>query len=108
MLHGLGELRLGLLDPASGELTDLDLPGYRTAHAELAVSGTTIVLVAGGPRTPWSVLRVSAGGAFEAEQAAGIDGPDPAYLPDARPVRLPAGQNGRVVHALVYPPPTPR
>ena len=51
MLHGLGEHRLGVLDPVSGELTDLDLPGYRTTSGELAVSGTTITTVAGGPRT---------------------------------------------------------
>ena len=58
VLHGLGEYRLGVLDPGSGELTDIDLPGYRTAHGELAASGNTVTMVAGGPRTPWSVLRV--------------------------------------------------
>jgi dipeptidyl aminopeptidase/acylaminoacyl peptidase len=36
-----------------------------------------------------------------------IAAPDPAYLPDARPVRLSAGPNGEVVHALVYPPAHP-
>ncbi len=111
VLHGLGEHRLGLLDPASGELTDLDLPGYRTTHGELAVSGTTITTVAGGPRTPWSVLRIAAGGTggtaerLSKQQA---DAPDPAYLPDARAVRLPGGQNGGVVHAIVYPPTNPQ
>ena len=39
VLHGLGELRLAVLDPASGELADIDLPGYRTAYPQLAVSG---------------------------------------------------------------------
>ena len=43
VLHGLGELRLAVLDPASGELADVDLPGYRTAYGELAVSGDAIV-----------------------------------------------------------------
>ena len=32
VLHGLGELRLAVLDPVSGELADVDLPGYRTAQ----------------------------------------------------------------------------
>ena len=111
--HGLGEYRLGLLDPDSGELTDLDLPGYRTAYGELAVSGTTITTLAGGPRTPLSVLRIDAGrgpgGPVNVElmslRQAGA--PDPAYLPDARAVRLPRGQNDGVVHGLVYPPANP-
>ncbi|TVZ06084.1 S9 family peptidase [Trebonia kvetii] len=107
VLHGLGEHRLGLLDPDSGALTDLDLPGYRNADAEIAVAGTTIAAIAGGPRTPWSVLRITADDGFEVMKSQPIAAPDPAYLPDARPVRLPAGPNGEVVHALVYAPSHP-
>ncbi len=59
VLHGLGELQLAALDPATGTLADIHLPGYRTGHTELAVSGTTIANVAGGPAAPWAVLRVS-------------------------------------------------
>jgi len=106
--HGLGEFQLGVLDPASGELTGLELPGYRTVQAELAVSGTTATVVAGGPRTPWSVLRVSADdGEFTVMQSQQADAPDPAYLPDARPVQLSAGPNGSVVHAIAYAPANP-
>jgi dienelactone hydrolase len=112
VLHGLGEHRLALLDPASGELTDLDLPGCRTTHGELAVSGTTITTVAGGPRTPWSVLRITAGvtggGAVERLSKPQGDAPDPAYLPDARAVRLPGSHHVGVVHAIVYPPANPQ
>jgi dipeptidyl aminopeptidase/acylaminoacyl peptidase len=107
VLHGVGELRLAVLDPASGELADVDLPGYRTAHPQLAVSGATVALVAGGPRTPWSVLRVSPGGPPELIRQQAVNAPDPAYLPDARPVQLSAGPNGPVVHAVVYPPANP-
>ncbi len=119
VLHGLGEYRLGVLDPSSGELTDIDLPGYRTAHGELAASGDTVTVVCGGPRTPWGVLRVTVagpGGGTVAGPGAGTvelmskpqaDAPDPAYLPDARPVQLPGGQNGGVVHAIIYPPANP-
>ena len=106
VLHGLGELHLAILDPASGELADVNLPGYRTAQAQLAVSGDAVALVAGGPRTPWSVLRVSPGGAVETIRQHAV-ATDPAYLPDARPVQLSAGQNGPVVHAVVYPPASP-
>jgi dipeptidyl aminopeptidase/acylaminoacyl peptidase len=107
VLHGLGEYHLGLLDPASGELTDVDLPGYRTTIGDLAVSGTTITTVAGGPRTPWSVLRVVAGGEVELMKKRSESVPDPAYLPDARPVRLSDDRSGGVVHAIVYPPASP-
>jgi dipeptidyl aminopeptidase/acylaminoacyl peptidase len=61
--------------------------------------------VAGGPRTPWSVLRV-AGGDFEALSRGESPAPDPAYLPDARPVQLSGGPDGGV-HAIVYAPASP-
>jgi dipeptidyl aminopeptidase/acylaminoacyl peptidase len=104
--HGLGEYHLGLLDPATGTLTDLDLPGYRTTGGDLAVSGDTLTTVAGGPSTPWSVLRITADGAVELVKKQLTEGPDPAYLPEARPVRL-AVNGGGVVHAIVYPPANP-
>ena len=107
VLPGLGEHRLAVLDPASGELTDLPLPGYRTVGLEVAVSGTTLALVAGGPRTPWSVLRVPVGGAAEIMKRQPTGAPDAAYLPDARPVQLSSGQNGSVVHAIAYAPANP-
>jgi dipeptidyl aminopeptidase/acylaminoacyl peptidase len=107
VMHGPGEFHLGVLDPASGELTDLELPGYRTVDGELAESGTTVVVVAGGPRTPWTVLRVSADGAFDVIKKRPDLGFDDAYLPDARPVRLSAGPDGSVVHAIAYAPANP-
>jgi dipeptidyl aminopeptidase/acylaminoacyl peptidase len=107
VLHGLGELHLAVLDPVSGALADIDLPGGRTTHGELAASGAVIVTVSGGPRTQWSVLRITAGGDVEVMQKPATAGPDPAYLPDARPVQLSAGPNGSVVHAIVYAPANP-
>jgi len=113
VLHGLGELQLAALDPATGTLDDIHLPGYRTGHPELATSGTAIANVAGGPAAPWAVLRVvpaAAGAAdscFEIMSEQSTAGPDPAYLPDARPVQLSGGADGRVIHALVYPPGNP-
>jgi len=113
VLHGLGELHLAVLDPATGSLNEVDLPGYRTVDAELAVSGTTVAAIAGGPRTPWSVLRVQAGlpgrpsGEPEIIKRQPVFAPGPAYLPDARPVQLSGGGNARVVHALVYAPANP-
>jgi dipeptidyl aminopeptidase/acylaminoacyl peptidase len=107
VLHGLGEYHLGVLDPVAGELAAIDLPGYATTSGELAVSGTTITTVAGGPRTPWSVLRITATGEVTVIKGQPATAPDPAYLPDARPVQLPSRPNGGVVHAIVYPPASP-
>ncbi|HEX4091170.1 MAG TPA: prolyl oligopeptidase family serine peptidase [Trebonia sp.] len=114
VLHGLGELHLAVLDPATGALADLHLPGYRTGHTQLAVSGTTIAGVGGGPQAPWAVLRMfpapsgEGDSSFEivSEQPAGA--PHAGYLPEARSVQLPGGASGRVIHALVYPPANPR
>jgi dipeptidyl aminopeptidase/acylaminoacyl peptidase len=113
VLHGLGEQRPGILDPVSGELSDIDLPGFRTTQDDLDVSGTAIVTVAGAPRTPWTVLRITADGTVGpgstveriTRQPAG--GPAAAYLPDARPVQLSGRQNGSPVHAIVYAPANP-
>jgi dipeptidyl aminopeptidase/acylaminoacyl peptidase len=107
VLHGLGEFHPGVLDPVSGELTGLDLPGYHTAELDLAVSGTTVALIMGSPRTPWSVLRVTVGGGFEIMKKQPVAAPDPAYLPDARQVQFAAGPNGGVVHAIAYAPANP-
>ena len=107
VLHGLGEHRLGVLDPASGELTDLELPGYQTTGGDLEVSGATVTTVAGGPRSAWSVLRVAVSGEVEVIKGQQAAAPDAAYLPDARPVKLSSGQNGSVVHAIVYLPASP-
>ncbi len=107
VLHGLGEHRLGVLDPASGELTDVDLPGYRTTGGDLEVSGATVTTVAGGPRTAWSVLRVTVSGEVEVIKGQQAATPDPGYLPDARPVQLFSSPNGSVVHAIVYLPASP-
>jgi len=107
VLHGIGGLRLAVLDPASGALTDVDLPGFRVMADALAVSGTTIAAVAGGPRVPWSVILTGPDGSSRVLRQQAVGAPDPAYLPDARPVQLSAGPNGPVVHALVYPPTNP-
>lgn len=104
--HGRGELCLGILDPDSGTLDDLDLP-YRTFQPALAASGMTVVGIAGGPQMPWSVVRIDIGGpSCLLRQEVSVT-PAAAYLPSPRQVQLPGLQNGAVVHALVYPPANP-
>jgi dipeptidyl aminopeptidase/acylaminoacyl peptidase len=106
VLHGLGGLRLGVLDPVSGTLTDADL-GFSVVDTALAGSSRAVAAIAGGPRTPWNVVRTWFGGAIEVLRRQAVATPDPRYLPDPRQVQLPAGPNGAVVHAVVYPPANP-
>ncbi|MEV4100085.1 prolyl oligopeptidase family serine peptidase [Nonomuraea sp. NPDC049649] len=136
VLHGRADLRLGVLDPRTGVLTDLDTPFSGWAPA-LAVDGACVVGIAYRPAGPSSVTRAgpfaappSGGTAFHAsagttpsrgraphpvagpasrvEVLAGGPGglPDPAYLPAPVPVTLP-GEDGREVHAFLYPPAHP-
>ena len=55
--HGAGESRLGVLDPDTGQLTDLDLP-YSVFQPWLSASGLAVAAIAGGPEVPLSVVRV--------------------------------------------------
>src|SRR6266566_1473748 len=124
--YGTGETRLGVLDPDSGRLTDLDLP-YQVFVSGVSAAGQTVATIAGGPAVPTTVIGVevpSAGGlggdqgfvppggtaggnarVRELSRSAGSL-PDPAYLPVPRAARL-TGPSGSVVHAFVYPPANP-
>ncbi|PZS37259.1 MAG: S9 family peptidase, partial [Pseudonocardiales bacterium] len=106
VLHGQGGMRLGLLDPETGELTDLEVP-FQQFLSGMSADGTTIVAVAGGPRTPLSVVRIDAAtGKSEVLRQESEDVPAAGYLPVPSQVLL-EGQYGRNVHALVYPPTHP-
>jgi len=123
VLHGVGESRLGFLDPATGVLTEADLaePGtggvYRAfGHWGVAASGNVIATVAGGPATPYTIVRTAAAPAASltvpvAPEVEALrrdaSAADPAYLPVPRQVTLSAGPGRPVVHALVYPPTSP-
>jgi dipeptidyl aminopeptidase/acylaminoacyl peptidase len=106
VVHGRGGMRLGLLDPDTSELTDLDLPMSEFAPM-LSADGTAIAALAGGPAQPLSVVRVdTATSRLEVLRPELDDVPDEAYLPVPRHVDV-EGKYGRVVHALVYPPTNP-
>jgi len=106
VLHGVGGMHLGLLDPETAELTDPDI-GLDEFASSLSADGSTIVGVAGGPTTPLAVVRIDAAtGATTVLRRETDDVPDLAYLPLPRQALL-DGQFGRSVHALVYPPTHP-
>jgi dipeptidyl aminopeptidase/acylaminoacyl peptidase len=102
VLHGRGDLRLGVLDPETGELADLDLPceGWDPA---LAADGTSVTGIAYGAAVPKSVLRVdTVTGRAEGLRLDIEELPDLACLPTPRPVEV-----GHRVHGFLYPPSNP-
>ncbi|WP_248960308.1 S9 family peptidase [Sphaerisporangium perillae] len=128
VLHGRGDLRLSVLDPETGALTELGLP-YDGWVPCLSADGSTVCGVAYGPRLPRSVVRVDAAARRERATPGDTGGgtgpprpgaygraevlrrgagalPDPGYLPVPRPVEI-RSRFGRRVHAYVYPPANP-
>jgi dipeptidyl aminopeptidase/acylaminoacyl peptidase len=107
VLHGSGGMRLGVLDPETGEMNDVDIP-YPVFDSGLSADGTSVVGVAAGPTTSPALIRVdTATGKVEVLRTEAPTVPDPAYLPVPRQVQL-EGRFGRTVHAVVYPPANPK
>jgi dipeptidyl aminopeptidase/acylaminoacyl peptidase len=103
--HGVGDQLFGVLDPATGELTDLGLPDC-LYQAQLAVAGDRAVAVTYTPTTPLAVIDIDVPkGQAEvvrpAVEAAAL--PAPSYLPVPESTTLP-GPGGRDIHVNIYPP----
>ncbi|MEU8248529.1 prolyl oligopeptidase family serine peptidase [Nonomuraea sp. NPDC048916] len=106
VLHGRGDLRLGLLDPGTGQLTDLDVP-YAGWEPALAADGMRLVGAGYGPAVATSIVRVDTmTGRAEGLKRDIEELPDTAYLPSPRSVEV-TGRFGRHVHAFLYPPSNP-
>ncbi|MFC4584617.1 S9 family peptidase [Sphaerisporangium corydalis] len=106
VLRGRGDMRLSILDPATGVHTEPDLP-YDGWDPALSADGSTLCGIAYGARIPRSVVRVDvATGRAEGLRRDAGELPDIAYLPVPRPVEI-HGRFGRRVHAFVYPPANP-
>lgn len=105
VLSGVGSLGLGVLDPASGALTDLATP-YPIWSSWLDTDGRTVVGVAAAPTEAPAVVRVDLdSGATEVVRPTMADPPRD-LLPEPRAEAF-SGQDGRAVHANVYPPRNP-
>ncbi|MGI5168367.1 S9 family peptidase [Spirillospora sp. CA-253888] len=106
VLHGEGDQRLGIYDPDTLDLVDLEVP-YDHWQPALSADGTTIVGIGGGPDVPPSVVRIeTTTGRVEGLRRELPELPDVAYLPRPRTERL-EGPFGRPVHAYVFPPANP-
>jgi dipeptidyl aminopeptidase/acylaminoacyl peptidase len=101
VLHGVGQTQLSLLDPATGELTDL-APGLEWGD-EIKVSGSRVVSTAASLTTSTAITTVDAAtGAVDVVRRSSSVTVDPAYLPVAQPLTV-DGPRG-LVHAWVFPP----
>ncbi|WP_119729422.1 dipeptidyl-peptidase 5 [Thermomonospora amylolytica] len=106
VLHGEGDQRLGIYDPETLDLIDLDLP-YDDWQAALSADGSTVVGIAGSATETSAVVRLDVTtGAYEVLRREPAEVPDPAYLPTPREERL-EGPFGRPVHAYLFPPANP-
>ncbi|WP_308250333.1 prolyl oligopeptidase family serine peptidase [Sphaerisporangium fuscum] len=98
--HGTSDgRRLGVLDPATGEITDIG-GSYTHWAATISTSpdGRRVAAVGGSPRKPYEVVRVDVGtGAHEVLSPA-------KRLPDASVLPTPEAMVFDGVHAHVYPP----
>ncbi len=107
-LHGVGDLRLGILDPATGELSEVELP-YTGFTPSLAVAGSRVAVIGYSPARPTAVVAVDLPDAAVQVVRPAVDKaalPDAAYLPTAEQVVL-RGPEGREVHANLYRPRNP-
>ncbi len=105
-IHGRASTRLGVLDPATGEVVDIASPHTEWAST-LATSRGAVVGVAGGPDRAYRVVEADPGtGEWRGLSPAGDDGVDPAYLPVPE-ARTFAGVGGLEVHANLYQPRSP-
>ncbi|GAB1816933.1 S9 family peptidase [Herbidospora sp. RD11066] len=99
VLHGQGNLRLGLLDVESGLLEDLDVP-YDGFQPALSADGRMLVGVGYGWDLPRSVVRVdTVTGRVEGLRRDIAELPDVAYLPRPSAVMI-----DHRVPAYLYPP----
>jgi len=101
-----GVHHLALLDPATRELLDLDLP-YETFEPAVSVSGQRLAFVAGGPTTPTQVVSLDfSTRAVEVLRESDVVDFDPEYLSVPEPIEFPT-TDGQTAFAHYYPPTNP-
>ena len=102
--HGTDTDALGVLDPATGELTDLPLP-FTSWQPMLAAAGRRVVGVAASPTEAPSVVVLDLpGGRVRRLRASLPAPPDPDYLPEPRSVTVSGpGRAGRARARLPAP-----
>ena len=110
-VHGTGTSALGVLDPATGHLTDLDLPytvwGSQLGGSPLTADAERVVAVVASPTRPPTVVRITPSTGEVEEIRSALDAlPDERYLPRPSAEALKTADGG-IVHANVYAPGNP-
>jgi dipeptidyl aminopeptidase/acylaminoacyl peptidase len=102
-----GVQHTAILDPATGELIDLDLPFTAVGAPFLAAEGSTIAVIAGGPSIPEQlvVLDLTSRSVEVVRESATTD-LDPALFSVPRRIEFPT-DGGVTAFALAYPPANP-
>ena len=101
-----GVHHIALLDPATRELLDLDLP-YETFEPAVSVSGQRLAFVAGGPTTPTRVVSLDfSTRAVEVLRESDVVDFDPEYMSVPEPIEFPT-TDGQTAFAHYYPPTNP-
>ena len=103
--HGAGPARLGILDPESFELKDLDTPFTEVAF-DLSADGGSVAVIGGSPTTWPAVVRVDAATSQTEVLTEPAELAERAYLPVPQEVDF-EGPYGQIVHALLYQPTNP-
>jgi len=106
VVHGRGTLRLGVLDPDTGTISDIETP-YTAFAPDLSADGYFIGCVAAGPQSPDCVLVVDLLQDRHEVVRTELDTiAHQAYLPTAQAVEF-VDKSGESIHAFVYPPSNP-
>jgi dipeptidyl aminopeptidase/acylaminoacyl peptidase len=101
-----GMQHLALLDPATGELLDLDVP-FTSFEPYLRSSGDRLVFVAGAPAIPHQVVELDLSTrAIETVRESDRFELNDAYLAEPRPIEFPSAE-GRLAYGFYYPPTNP-
>jgi dipeptidyl aminopeptidase/acylaminoacyl peptidase len=98
---------LAMLDPATSELLELDLPYWCYDPPYIVSDGARLVLLAGGPSTPAEVVSLDLDTrAVEVLRVSSEPDVDPAYFSVPRGIEFPT-DGGVTAHAWFYPPANP-
>ncbi len=104
--HDHGIHHLGVLDPASGELIELDLPYSCYDPPYVDADGTRVAFIASSPTEPPQVVTLDfATRAVDVLRVSEDVGIDPAYLSVPEPIAF--ATEGGTAYAYHYPPTNP-
>ena len=102
-----GVQHLGVLDPGSGELLDLDVPFGCFEPPHIRSEGMRLVFVGGGPSTPAAIVTLDfTTRAVEVLRASEVLEIDPTFLSEPTPIEFPTA-GGLTAFAIYYPPANP-